>query len=95
MTVMLCGCSKNLVGIRALLTDLITFACLLVSSPFLFRGTRVWIFCSRLRTLARISDTICTPLFLAKDPEDEVLSRWTHEATSRWGKASKAERLNG
>jgi hypothetical protein len=43
------------------------------SSPFLFRGTRVWIFCSRLRTLARISDTICTPLFLAKDPEDEVL----------------------
>jgi hypothetical protein len=37
------------------------------------RGTRVWIFCSRLRTLARISDTICTPLFLAKDPVDEVL----------------------
>jgi hypothetical protein len=33
----------------------------------------VWIFCSRLRTLARIFDTICTPLFLAKDPEDEVL----------------------
>jgi len=37
------------------------------------RGTRVWIFCSRLRTLARISDTICTPLFFANDPEDEVL----------------------
>lgn len=28
------------------------------------RGTRVWIFCSRFRTRARISETICTPLFL-------------------------------
>ena len=37
------------------------------------RGTRVWIFCSRLRTLARISDTICTPLFLVRDPEDDVV----------------------
>lgn len=37
------------------------------------RGTRVWIFCSRLRTLARISDTICTPLFLAREPEDDVV----------------------
>jgi hypothetical protein len=25
-------------------------------------GTRVWIFCSRFFTRARISDTICTPL---------------------------------
>jgi hypothetical protein len=37
------------------------------------RGTRVCIFCSKLRTLARISDTIWTPLFLAIDPVDEVL----------------------
>ena len=37
------------------------------------RGTRVCIFCSKLRTLARISDTIWTPLFLAVDPVDEVL----------------------
>lgn len=37
------------------------------------RGTRVCIFCSRLRTLARISETIWTPLFLAIDPVDEVL----------------------
>jgi hypothetical protein len=38
------------------------------------RGTRVCIFCSKLRTLARISDTIWTPLFLAIDPVDEVLT---------------------
>jgi hypothetical protein len=38
------------------------------------RGTRVCIFCSKLRTLARISDTIWTPLFLAIDPvDDDVL----------------------
>ena len=37
------------------------------------RGTRVCIFCSKLRTLARISETIWTPLFLAIDPADEVL----------------------
>ena len=28
------------------------------------RGTRVWIFCSKFLTFARISDTICTPRFL-------------------------------
>ena len=28
------------------------------------RGTRVCSFCSRFRTRARISDTICTPLLL-------------------------------
>lgn len=37
---------------------------LLAVLPIRSRGTRVWIFCSRLRTRARISDTICTPLFL-------------------------------
>lgn len=34
-----------------------------VTLPRRNRGTRVWIFCSRTLTLARISDTICTPLF--------------------------------
>ena len=29
--------------------------------PIRSRGTRVWIFCSRFLTFARISDTICTP----------------------------------
>lgn len=37
------------------------------------RGTRVCIFCSKLRTLARISDTIWTPLFLAPEPVDETV----------------------
>ena len=37
------------------------------------RGTRVCIFCSKLRTLARISDTIWTPLFLAIDPVDDAV----------------------
>ena len=32
--------------------------------PIRSRGTRVWIFCSRFLTFARISDTICTPRFL-------------------------------
>lgn len=36
------------------------------------RGTRVWIFCSRFLTLALISDTICTPLFLAEAEDDVV-----------------------
>lgn len=36
-----------------------------VMLPILILGTRVCIFCSRLRTFARISETICTPLFLA------------------------------
>lgn len=31
--------------------------------PMRNRGTRVWIFCSKFRTRARISETICTPLF--------------------------------
>lgn len=35
-----------------------------VMLPIRNLGTRVWIFCSRLRTRARISETICTPLFL-------------------------------
>ena len=35
----------------------------LVMLPMRRRGTRVCIFCSRFLTLARISDTICTPLF--------------------------------
>jgi hypothetical protein len=34
-----------------------------VMLPMRNRGTRVWIFCSRFRTRARISETICTPLF--------------------------------
>jgi hypothetical protein len=32
--------------------------------PMRNRGTRVWIFCSKFFTRARISDTICTPLLL-------------------------------
>lgn len=32
--------------------------------PIRSRGTRVWIFCSRFLTFARISETICTPRFL-------------------------------
>ena len=32
--------------------------------PIRSRGTRVWIFCSRFFTFARISDTICTPRLL-------------------------------
>lgn len=32
--------------------------------PILSLGTRVWIRCSRFFTLARISETICTPLLL-------------------------------
>lgn len=32
--------------------------------PIRSRGTRVWIFCSRFLTFARISDTICTPRLL-------------------------------
>jgi hypothetical protein len=32
--------------------------------PIRRRGTRVWIFCSRFLTFARISDTIWTPRFL-------------------------------
>jgi len=43
----------------------------LFSFPF-SRYTRVDLLLE-VATLARISDTICTPLFLAKDPEDEVL----------------------
>ena len=32
--------------------------------PIRSRGTRVWIFCSKFLTFARISDTICTPRLL-------------------------------
>jgi len=32
--------------------------------PIRSRGTRVWIFCSKFLTFARISDTIWTPRFL-------------------------------
>jgi hypothetical protein len=41
--------------------------------PILRRGTRVWIFCSRFLTRARISDTICTPLLLGTPLCDEVV----------------------
>jgi hypothetical protein len=62
---------EELMGVIVPLVEMIL--CRPVRLAIRIRGTRVWIFCSRLRTLARISDTIWTPLFLAKDPEDEVL----------------------
>lgn len=43
-----------------------------VMLPIRSRGTRVWIFCSRFRTRARISDTICTPLFFEVEAVLEV-----------------------
>jgi hypothetical protein len=43
-----------------------------VMLPIRSRGTRVWIFCSRFRTRARISETICTPLFFEVDAVLEV-----------------------
>lgn len=47
--------------------------------PIRRRGTRVWIFCSKFLTLARISDTICTPLFL-----DAVLATEDMVAVEGW-----------
>ena len=41
--------------------------------PMRILGTRVCSFCSRLRTRARISDTICTPLLLAAMPFAELV----------------------
>jgi len=43
-----------------------------VMLPMRSRGTRVWIFCSRFRTRARISETICTPLFFEVEVVLEV-----------------------
>ena len=36
----------------------------LLMLPILSLGTRVWMRCSKFLTLARISETICTPLLL-------------------------------
>lgn len=44
---------------------------------FLIRGTRVWIFASRIFTFALISDTICTPLLLAGMPEVFGIEEYT------------------
>lgn len=49
------------------------------------RGTRVWIFCSRFLTRARISDTIWTPLFLAMDPVEDVVVVLTEDVVREAG----------
>lgn len=56
-------------GVDGAAEDVCRLAMLAIRS----RGTRVCIFCSKLRTLARISETICTPLFFAIEPVDETV----------------------